>query len=79
MQSSSSEVMSPVGEPILSDWFASMEDGMNLGVNAHNKFEIISPAPLRFVVEPDLMDVTDGNSTVGKKRRATNELAWMPC
>ena len=46
--------LTPLGEPQLAEWFASMEDGMFLGVNGTNEgfdFQITAPIPLRFPMQ----------------------------
>mmetsp|Transcript_10221 Transcript_10221/g.20967 ORF Transcript_10221/g.20967 Transcript_10221/m.20967 type:complete len:462 (+) Transcript_10221:404-1789(+) len=75
------ERLSPLGEPTLSDWFASMEDGMSLGVDADNKFEIISPAPLRFKVDDGMraMKISNngGEGLEREKKRVRSKSPWM--
>jgi len=81
MASPTDERLTPLGEPTLSDWFASMEDGMSLGVDADNKFEIISPAPLRFKVDDGMKAMRISNN-VGEgrereKKRVRSKSPWM--
>jgi hypothetical protein len=74
------ERLTPLGEPTLSDWFASMEDGMSLGVDADNKFEIISPAPLRFKVDDGMKAMrisNNGGDGERDKKRVRSKSPWM--
>ena len=80
MSSPSDERLTPLGEPTLSDWFASMEDGMSLGVDASKKFEIISPAPIRFnVVDSGIknMSLNTPRTTDRASKRIRSKSPWL--
>jgi len=80
MSSPTDERLTPLGEPTLSDWFASMEDGMSLGVDASKKFEIISPAPIRFnVVDSGLKNMSLNTPTASPRatKRIRSKSPWL--
>lgn len=47
--------LTPLGEPHLAEWFASMEDGMFLGVNGQQNGE----SPLRFIEKREINAMMD--------------------
>mmetsp|Transcript_15729 Transcript_15729/g.31296 ORF Transcript_15729/g.31296 Transcript_15729/m.31296 type:complete len:419 (+) Transcript_15729:400-1656(+) len=79
MSSPTDERLTPLGEPTLSDWFASMEDGMSLGVDASKKFEIISPAPIRFnVVDSGIRNMSLNTPTTDRaSKRIRSKSPWL--
>jgi hypothetical protein len=83
LMSPANERLTPLGEPCLSDWFSSMEDGMSLGClgTSTDKFEIISPAPLRFSIDAGMqignMTINSPSASTPAAKRIRSKSPWM--